>query len=140
VVNFGSAGSRKFPTGAIVACNAFVQRDMDITPLGFDAGVTPFEEIPARIEFPVRFLELPQAICGTGDSFDVGRTQIACDVVDMEAYAFAKVCLLERCDFACAKYITDGADHSAAGDWQINLPKEAAEFLHLYRTLIDGRG
>jgi adenosylhomocysteine nucleosidase len=46
----------------------------------------------------------------------------------MEAYALAKVCHLERARFACAKYITDGADTSAATAWQRNLPRAAAAF------------
>ena len=83
--------------------------------------------------------DLPRAACGTGDSFDTGSTQLACDVVDMEAYARAKVCALEQISFACAKYITDGADHAAANDWQGNLPQAAAEFFTLYRRLVTPR-
>ncbi len=30
-----------------------------------------------------------------------------CDVMDMEAYALAKVCLLERVAFTSVKYVTD---------------------------------
>jgi adenosylhomocysteine nucleosidase len=30
VVNFGTAGSRRFPLGALVGCHSFVQRDMDV--------------------------------------------------------------------------------------------------------------
>ena len=52
------------------------------------------------------------------------------------AYALAKVCALEEISFACAKYITDGADHAAANDWQGNLPQAAAEFFTLYRRLV----
>ncbi len=65
-----------------------------------------------------------------------GAHQLACDVVDMEAYALAKVCALEDISFACAKYITDGADHAAANDWQGNLPQAAAGFFSLYRRLV----
>src|SRR5690242_14404101 len=35
VVNFGTAGSHTLPSGSLVACRAFVQRDMDVTALGF---------------------------------------------------------------------------------------------------------
>ncbi len=136
VVNFGSAGSRSFATGSVVACREFIQRDMDVRPLGFDLGVTPLEDgIPAMLEFPEFFPELAHGVCGSGDSFETGATKLACDVVDMEAYALAKVCWLEQARFACAKYITDGADDAAATDWQSNLPRAAAEFFRLYRTL-----
>jgi adenosylhomocysteine nucleosidase len=53
----------------------------------------------------------------------------------MEAYALAKVCWLEGAQFACVKYVTDGADHAAAADWQNNVHKAAGEFLNLYRAV-----
>jgi adenosylhomocysteine nucleosidase len=135
IVNFGSAGSRCFTTGTVVACHRFHQRDMDASGLGFLPGVTPFEEFPAVIEFPSPFDELHQATCGTGDSFETGGRLVTCDVVDMEAYALAKVCHVEGTTFACAKYVSDGADHSAAADWQANLHRAADQFLKLYRRL-----
>lgn len=136
IINFGTAGSRRFPGGTAVACHLFVQCDMNVTGLGFAHGVTPFEDIPARLEFPRLFPQLPSGICGTADSFETGAPALPCDVVDMEAYALAKVCALEGARFACVKYVTDGADESAGNDWQSNLSKAAAQFLHLYRTLI----
>jgi len=134
-VNFGSAGSGRFATGTLVACTAFHQRDMDVSGLGFAPGITPYEETPAVLEFPRQFGELPQATCGTGDSFETGLRSLACDVVDMEAYALAKVCHVEGTTFACAKYVSDGADHAAAADWQANLHRAAEQFLALYRQL-----
>ena len=135
IVNFGSAGSRRFATGTLVACTAFHQRDMDVSGLGFDPCITPYEEIPAVIHFPSPFAALPAATCGTGDSFETAGRMMACDVVDMEAYALAKVCHVEGAVFACAKFISDGADHAAAGDWQANLHRAAEQFLALYRQL-----
>jgi adenosylhomocysteine nucleosidase len=135
VVNFGSAGSRRFATGAVVACSSFHQRDMDVSGLGFEPGTTPYEEIPPVIEFPTPFRDLPTAGCATGDSFETSGRAMKCDVVDMEAYALAKVCHVEGAAFACAKFITDGADHTAASDWQSNLHRAAEQFLALYRQL-----
>ena len=83
--------------------------------------MTPFEDIPTELEFPAAFPDFPQGLCGSGDSFATGESVMHCDVVDMEAYAYAKVCRLEGAGFACAKYITDGADHAAAGEWSANL-------------------
>ncbi len=133
VINFGSAGSRLHPAGTLLACHEFVQRDMDVSGLGFDLGVTPFDEAPACLRFEPVFGHLPAAVCGSGDSFATGVTGMACDVIDMEAYALAKACWQEKAGFACAKYVTDGADHSAAEDWRRNLHKAAEDFLHLYR-------
>jgi adenosylhomocysteine nucleosidase len=135
VVNFGSAGSGRLATGTVVACTTYHQRDMDGTGLGFAPGVTPYEPIPAVIGFPSPFVDLPHASCGTGDSFETGLRTLACDVIDMEAYALAKVCHVEGAVFACAKYISDGADHAAATDWQANLHCAAEQFLALYRRL-----
>ena len=134
-VNFGSAGSGRFATGTLVACTVFHQRDMDVSGLGFAPGITPYEETPAVLEFSRQFGELPHATCGTGDSFETGLRSLACDVVDMEAYALAKVCHVEGTTFACAKYVSDGADHAAAADWQANLHRAAEQFLALYRQL-----
>lgn len=136
VVNFGTAGSRIHPTGTIVACRHFVQRDIDLTGLGFQRGETPFEEVPPELVFDPVFTGLPEGRCGTGDSFETQHAGAVCDVVDMEAYALAKVCWLEGLPFACAKFITDGADASAAGDWQANLPRAARGFLELYGSLV----
>ena len=135
VVNFGTAGSRRFAAGSIVACTSFHQRDMDVSGLGFERGITPYEEISAVLQFPARFSQLPCAACGTGDSFETGDPAETFDVVDMEAYALAKVCHVEGTAFACAKYISDGADHAASSDWQVNLHRAADQFLSLYGQL-----
>jgi adenosylhomocysteine nucleosidase len=135
VVNFGTAGSRTLPTGTVVGCRRFVQRDMDVTGLGFALGETPFETVPATLEFPAVFGHLPEGVCGTGDRFETGAIGLPCDVIDMEAYALAKVCRTHEVPFACAKYISDGADATAADDWHASLPRAAAAFLDLYQRL-----
>lgn len=135
IVNFGSAGSRRHATGSLLACTRFHQRDMDVSGLGFEPGTTPYEELPAVIGFPNPFPDLAEASCGTGDSFETGERAASWDVVDMEAYALAKVCRIEGIGFACAKYVSDGADHAAAGDWQANLHRAADMFLALHARL-----
>jgi len=132
VLNFGSAGSHQHATGTLVECHEFVQRDMDVSGLGFALGVTPYDEAPPCLRFERIFNHLPSAVCGSGDSFATAPAGIECGVVDMEAYALAKVCWCEKAQFACAKYVSDGADHAAADDWQQNLHKAADEFLQLY--------
>ena len=135
VVNFGSAGSRVIAAGTLVGCHEFVQRDMDVRGLGYAVGVTPYDAAPSRLIFDPVFTHLPAAVCGSGDSFATAGVDVDCAVVDMEAYALAKVCWNEKARFACAKYVTDGADHTAATDWQRNVHKAAEEFLNLYRSL-----
>lgn len=135
VVNFGTAGSQRHATGAVIECTTFIQRDMDVTGLGFPLGQTPFEDLPARLEVAGAFTGLQHGLCGSGDSFVITACAHDCDVLDMEAYALAKVCLFERCAFSAVKYVTDGADHAASHDWLGNVHRAAEQFVTLYRRL-----
>jgi adenosylhomocysteine nucleosidase len=135
VLNFGTAGSRVHDTGTLLACHEFIQRDMDVRGLGFALGVTPFDAAPLSLKFEPVFPDLISAVCGSGDSFATVECDVSCAALDMEAYALAKVCWLEGANFACVKYVTDGADHAAAADWQNNVHKAAREFLGLHRTV-----
>jgi adenosylhomocysteine nucleosidase len=140
VLNFGTAGSARIPTRTLVACRRFVDRDMDVAALGFAPGQTPFDPLPPMLEFPVHFPELPEAVCGSGDSFATQAHPVACDVVDMEAYALAKACLNAGAAFACAKYVSDGADEHAARHWTENVAGAADRFLALYRDVVSRPG
>ena len=136
VLNFGSAGSRRLAAGTLAECHEFVQRDMDVSGLGFALGVTPYDDAPDRLRFEPMFSQLPAAVCGSGDSFSTGTVGVDCTVVDMEAYALAKTCWSHKAPFACAKYVTDGADHAAADDWLRNVHQAADEFLSLYGEVV----
>ena len=135
VVNFGTAGSPRFPTHSLVACRSFVQRDMDASALGFEVGQTPYDPVPLVLTFPALELGLPEGVCGSGDSFATTRVAASCDVLDMEAYALAKVCWFQGVRFASIKYVTDGADHEAADNWKANLRSAAEHFLDVYHRL-----
>jgi adenosylhomocysteine nucleosidase len=136
IVNFGTAGSHRIPARTLVACRRFVDRDMDVAALGFAPGETPFDKLPPVIEFPAHFPHLPEAICGSGDSFATRPHGVACEVVDMEAYALAKACRIAGADFACVKYVSDNADENAAKHWKENVAGAAGHFVELYRELL----
>jgi adenosylhomocysteine nucleosidase len=136
IVNFGTAGGVGIPARTLVACRRFVDRDMDVAPLGFLPGETPFDALPPILEFPSCFPGLPEAVCGTGDSFATRAQRVACDIVDMEAYALAKACRIEGAEFACAKYVSDGADEKAAEHWRENVAGAADAFVDLYEKLV----
>ncbi len=136
VLNLGTAGSKLFKRGELVACNRFIQRDMDVSPLGYKPFSTPFENSPLVIEHKKLFNELPHGTCGTGDSFETDHAHERGEVVDMEAYALAKVCWFEGIDFACVKYISDGADEDASKHWQESLQTAAQGFVDVYKTLV----
>ena len=71
----------------------------------------------------------------TGDSFASPELHIECDIADMEAYALAKVCLLEKVPFMSIKYITNGPDSKAGDDWQGALKASAESLYGIYKDL-----
>ena len=138
VINYGTAGSRKIKKKTLVDCTKFVQTDMDVTGLGFMRGETPFEdEPPLMLDFGITEYNniRRRATCGSGDSFVEDRTQYYGEVVDMEAYALAKVCYNYKIPFVSFKYITDGADEQAHEDWEKNLADGIEEFK---KQVLDG--
>ncbi|CAM4146981.1 5'-methylthioadenosine/S-adenosylhomocysteine nucleosidase family protein [Acinetobacter pragensis] len=136
LLNLGTAGSSHFDAHALVEVTQFVQRDMDVSPLGFAVGVTPMDEDhPAEIHLDSYFQHLPKGICGTGDSFETGLPKIACNLVDMEGYAIAKVCKKLGVRLVSVKYITDGANDTAHLDWEENLLLGANKLFELYQMV-----
>ena len=134
IINFGTAGSLKKNVSGLVDCKYFVQRDMDSRPLGAELGQTPFEADPPRIietpNHPINTINM-NLVCATGDSFVQSEIGLKADVVDMEAYAIAKICYLESIPFACFKFISDFADNTAANDFSENV-KNAGKIFSEY--------
>jgi adenosylhomocysteine nucleosidase len=126
IINLGSAGSNLHPRGAIVCCTRFVQRDMDVTALGFEIYQTPFSKEPKILEYGLKPTALLEGICGSGDCFITDHLSTDYDVIDMEAYPIAWVAKKENIPFLCLKYITDGADGSAALEWTTAVKQAAA--------------
>ena len=123
VINYGSAGAIKKGLSGIVECTKFYQRDMDVRGLlDLKLGETPFDNINEIINSYKGFS------CGSGDSFVKNRIEMDVDLVDMEAYALAKVCKLENIKFRCFKYVSDNADGNATNDWIENCKKGAKLF------------
>jgi adenosylhomocysteine nucleosidase len=140
VINYGTAGSRKSPIGELVDCTKFIQRDMDVTGLGFMKHQTPYE---SPNEMVIRCTSKFNPIgknytCGTGDSFveNIKRGDSNIDVFDMEAYALAKVCYHYDINFISFKYITDNVDEHSPRDWEDNLCGGIVEFKEKVLTKI----
>ena len=130
VINFGTAGSLKKNLKGIIECTKFYQRDMDVSSLmDFKIGQTPFDNINEIINSNDGFS------CGSGDNFVTKKIEIDVDVVDMEAYALAKVCKLENITFRCFKFISDNADEDAGNDWVKNCEKGAKLFKYKLQEL-----
>jgi adenosylhomocysteine nucleosidase len=123
IINFGTAGAIDKKLSGIVECTKFYQRDMDVTGLmNLKIGQTPFDDINEIVSSKNGYS------CGSGDSFVTREIAIKVDVVDMEAYALAKVCKLENINFRCFKFISDNADEAASSDWIKNCEKGAKLF------------
>ena len=122
VINYGTAGAINSGLRGLVECTKFYQRDMDVRGLDFKLGETPFDNIKEIITAE------NGCSCGTGDSFVNKKIDMQVDVVDMEAYAIAKVCKLENIEFKCFKYISDNANKNANIDWNDNLTLGANAF------------
>lgn len=137
IVNLGSAGSNHFPKGSVVCCTKFLQRDMDVRGLGYELYETPLSDIPVELQYGLAMEGLPEAICGTGDNFEMGHSVTAYNVVDMEAYALAMIAMKENIPFLCLKYISDGADGNAAEDWNVQVHKAAVAYGNLLKLKVN---
>ena len=128
VINYGSAGSVKKGLSGIIECTKFYQRDMDVRGLlDLKLGETPFDNINEIITSEDGYS------CGSGDNFVKNKIEMDVDLVDMEAYALAKICRLENIKFRCFKYVSDNADENASTDWIENCKKGAKLFQNKLR-------
>ena len=118
IINYGSCGAINTELSGIIKVNKFYQHDIDCTPLGFERGITPYDNIQEIV-----FEESQGYSCASGDYFVSDKNTISSDVVDMEAYAIAKTCKIFDVRFDCYKYISDNADSEAANNWKENCSK-----------------
>ena len=129
LINFGTAGSSRSDLKGLHEVTTFKQRDMDLRSLGLPLGVTLNDHINDIC------LDRPGLSCGTGDSFVTTNLEIKTDLYDMEAYALAKLCLIEKIKFFCFKYISDEANKKASSDWSENVSKGGEAFQNYLETL-----
>ena len=130
IINYGTAGGLNKKLKGLVEVTKFFQRDMDASPLGFKLGQTPFDDIQ-EIEFGTDGYS-----CGTGDSFVTSTPKLKTDLVDMEAYAIAKICYLKDVKFRCFKYISDNANAGANDDWIKNVSFGKKLFIERMKDLM----
>ena len=129
LINFGTAGSSRSDLKGLNEVTTFKQRDMDLRSLGLSLGVTLNDHI---IDI---CLNRPGLSCGTGDSFVTANQELNTDLYDMEAYALAKLCLIEKIKFFCFKYISDEANENASSDWNENVSKGGEAFKNYLESL-----
>ena len=129
IINYGTAGSLNKKLEGLVEVTQFFQRDMDASPLGFKIGQTPYDDVQ-EIKFGTSGYT-----CGTGDSFVTNTPKLKTDLVDMEAYAIAKICFLNDIQFRCFKFISDNADGDANDDWIKNISMGKKLFIKRMKDL-----
>ena len=128
VINYGTAGktTESLSVGNLYEVGKFVQRDMMVTELGFKEYETPFDA--------TYIIENGRSdlTCGTGDSFWTPKNKKNFEIVDMEAYALAKVCQDYGVKFRCFKFISDGGNPD---EWKENVSKGSVLFANKLKQI-----
>ena len=130
VINYGTGGGAyKVKMDNLYRCTTFLQGDMDCGDLTDGPGITLGDDI--AVSGVISFGAEEGLICRTQDQFvtdlktlDMFQHLMNGDkfnIVDMEAYALAKVCASMGKDFYCYKYISDDASTDASKEWYDNV-------------------
>lgn len=108
VLNVGTAAGIINKKNQVVSCGTFIEGEFDY----------PGYTLESIIINPDLF------ILATFDSFQTSIPKRKCDFVDMEGYAFAKICKINKIKFFCFKYISDIiGDNNQDLDWLENYHK-----------------
>ena len=128
IINFGTVGGITVKSG-FHQVSKFVQRDMMCCELGSLPGQTPFED--------TIIIDNGEGLtCSTGDNFVTdSNLLIPADVVDMEAYAIAKVCKKYKIEFLCYKFVSDGANSDSLKDWHATVSQGQVHYLNKLKEL-----
>jgi adenosylhomocysteine nucleosidase len=110
IVCLGSAGSRTLEQAEVYQVSQVSYRDMDASPLGFAKGLTPFLDLPAGIDLPLRIPGLHSASLSTGAAIISGAAYdaVAADMVDMETYAVLRAAMRFSVPLIGLRGISDG--------------------------------
>ena len=125
VLNVGTAGTLNHNVGDIFVCHRFIDRDMEKIEL---------PKVCSDISFPEKVgMNLIDnygkvGVCNTGDSFVTKVGHFNGDVIDMEAFAQAQVCMEMNVNFVSVKYITDIIGQNSGEIWLDKL-RDARESL-----------
>ncbi len=112
VVSLGSAGSAKLEQTEVYQVTSVSYRDMDASPLGFEKGRTPFLDLPAVIDLPLRIPGVAEASLSTGGNVVSGAaySSIDADMVDMETFAILRACQAYNLPLIGLRGISDGVE------------------------------
>jgi adenosylhomocysteine nucleosidase len=130
VINYGTAGGIKDVTrGRIYPVNRFIESDFRSCAVNL-----PHKDL---IEVDT-WLDGEHFCCSTQDHFVTDPTELddapfgdCVNLVDMESYALAFVCLQHGVEFKCYKYVSDDADSNAASEWVENVHGGEDQFIEM---------
>lgn len=120
IVSLGSAGSRMLEQARVYQVSGVAYRDMDASALGFQRGRTPFLDLPARVDLPLRIPGVPEASLSTGANIVSGSAYdaIAEEMVDMETFAHLRAAQHFGIPLIGLRGISDGvAELQELTDW-----------------------
>ena len=123
-VCLGSAGSRTLEQTEIYQVASVSYRDIDASPLGIPAGLTPYLDLPRDLPLKVLLPDLPAVRLSTGGAVISGAAYdaIDADMVDMETFAVARACMAHGVPLAGLRGVSDGADDLRhMDDWKASL-------------------
>lgn len=134
ILNLGTVGSLNDELRNVVEINKVIQRDFDAEPLA-PRGAVPFEDFPSEL-----FSGYGDASCGTGDTFvrvrDNWLQNKKIDVVDMELFAIAKVCVQLDIPWRSFKFISDHVNVHSDSDWEQNLQISHVELIKFTQKML----
>ncbi|MBP3414172.1 MAG: 5'-methylthioadenosine/adenosylhomocysteine nucleosidase [Clostridia bacterium] len=158
IINTGVAGAldRSLKQLDLVISSAFVQHDIDLSPIGIEPGLIPENgsvSIASDAELSALALSLApspdgaKAITGviaTGDQFiaDSGRAadiaaRFGAAACDMEGGAIAQVCAMSGIKLIALRCISDNADGSAGLSFDEFAPQAADKCSNMVLRLLD---
>lgn len=133
VINMGTAGSINHKIGEIFVCRQFIDRDMQELDSYNDDYVLDTSALLAERGFCKHWTE--SATCNTGDRFVLDPEGIEGDVIDMEAYAQAFVCLAKEVPFISVKFVTDIIGKNSVQHWEGELENAREGLAHFLNVL-----
>ena len=134
IINYGTAGSKDLEIGEIVDCTKFIQHDMYLKNFS-EMYKFPWKKNPINKHY----------LCASGDKFvttfdqnliDIEKTyNEKISVIDMEAYALAKISYLYKIPFISFKYITDKLNSKGVEDWEKHVNLGSEKFTNLLKDI-----
>ena len=102
IINYGSAGALDKKLSGLIKVTSFFDRDAYSTSKNITTNTDGLS-------------------CATGETVLKGNLKINSDLVDMEAYVYAKFTKKFNIEFACYKFVSDYADENSLKFWPKDL-------------------